>query len=85
VTEPILVSQDLSGGGAVHTRGSKIVRRKNEDGASLVEYGLLLALIAVVAFSAVSFFGNGGKGQMSNNAACIGEAMGSSLDGHTCN
>lgn len=53
---------------AQHTRG--------ETGAGLVEYSLLLALIAVVCLSAVSFFGNGGKGMMANNAGCVGSAMG---------
>ncbi len=32
-------------------------RRDGERGASLVEYALLLALIAAVVFGAVSFFG----------------------------
>jgi pilus assembly protein Flp/PilA len=30
---------------------------RSEDGASLVEYALLLALIAVVCIAAVTFFG----------------------------
>jgi pilus assembly protein Flp/PilA len=33
-------------------------RVKNETGASLVEYALLLALIAVVCIAAISFIGN---------------------------
>lgn len=63
----------------MHVRGSVIVRRNEEDGASLVEYGLMLALIAVVAFSAVSFFGNSGDGLMSRNGDCIGSAMGGTV------
>jgi len=31
--------------------------RERQTGASLVEYGLLVALIAVIAVSAVAFFG----------------------------
>jgi Flp pilus assembly pilin Flp len=68
----------------MHHRGSKVVRRRDEDGASLVEYGMLIALIAVVAFSAVSFFGNGGQGQMQRNADCVGGAMNGNLPAH-CN
>ena len=33
-------------------------RVKNETGASLVEYALLLALIAVVCIAAITFIGN---------------------------
>jgi pilus assembly protein Flp/PilA len=32
--------------------------RKGEEGASLAEYGLLLALIAVVCIAAITLFGN---------------------------
>ena len=60
----------------MHKRSSKIRQVKDEEGAGLVEYSLMLALIAVVTFSAVSFFGNGGKGMMGNNANCVGAAMG---------
>ena len=31
---------------------------KNEDGAALAEYGILVAFIAIVAITAVTFFGN---------------------------
>lgn len=60
----------------MHKRSGLVRRSREEDGAGLVEYALMLALIAVVAFSAVAFFGNGGKGIMGNNAGCIGSAMG---------
>ena len=59
----------------MHIRESSIVRRSEEDGASLVEYGLLLALIAVVAYSAVTYFGSNGDGIMTRNGDCIGSAM----------
>jgi len=59
----------------MHIRGSSIVRRNEEDGASLVEYGLLLALIAVVCFSAVTFFGSGSDGIMTRNSDCFGSAF----------
>lgn len=31
---------------------------KNEEGAALAEYGILIAFIAVVAITAVTFFGS---------------------------
>lgn len=31
---------------------------KNEDGAALAEYGILIAFIAIVAITAVTFFGS---------------------------
>jgi pilus assembly protein Flp/PilA len=37
----------------------------NERGAGLVEYGLLIALIALVCFAAVVFFGQSTSGQYS--------------------
>lgn len=60
----------------MHQRSGLVRRTRDERGAGLVEYSLMLALIAVVAFSAVAFFGNGGKGMMGNNAGCVGKAMG---------
>lgn len=67
----------------MHHHRSEVRKHRDEEGASLVEYALLLALIAVVCFSAVTFFGNGGKGVMGNNADCVGQAMGDSTPG-TC-
>ena len=63
----------------MHVRGSSVVRRDDEDGASLVEYGLLLALIAVVAFSAVSFFGSANNSAFMDSCEQIATAS-----GHTC-
>lgn len=45
--------------------------KRSERGASLVEYALLLALIAVVVFSAVSFFGSETGGGFSKSSECI--------------
>ncbi len=42
-----------------------------ERGASLVEYALLVALIALVCFSAVTFFGQ----NVSNNYKPIGSSL----------
>jgi pilus assembly protein Flp/PilA len=45
--------------------------RKSERGASLIEYALLLALIAVVVFGAVSFFGDSTSGGFKTSACSI--------------
>lgn len=44
-------------GGAATLRRRHLGRRRDR-GASLVEYGLLVALIALVCFVAIIFFGN---------------------------
>ena len=48
--------------------------RDGERGASLVEYALLLALIAIVAFSAVTYFGSSNSGGFGKSAECIRKA-----------
>jgi Flp pilus assembly pilin Flp len=67
----------------MHKRSSAVRHSRYEDGASLVEYGLMLALIAMVALSAVAYFGTSGGGLMGNNADCIGQAVGATTTG-TC-
>jgi pilus assembly protein Flp/PilA len=49
---------------------AKYITRK-EEGASLVEYGLLLALIAVVCLAAVSTLGKSISTMLSNLASSI--------------
>ncbi len=44
---------------------------QGERGASLVEYALLLGLIAVVAFGAVSFFGTSSGAGLNKSKSCI--------------
>lgn len=66
----------------MHIRGSSIAQQAGEDGASLIEYALLLALIAVVCFSAVGFFGSSGNNLMTRNHECIGGAMNQTLPAH---
>jgi pilus assembly protein Flp/PilA len=46
-------------------------RLQGDEGASLVEYALLLALIAFVCIGALSFFGTGNKGSVDNSASSI--------------
>ena len=67
----------------MHHHRQGIVNQQGEDGAGLVEYALLLALIAVVCLGAVTFFGQTAKGQVDNNSACIGAAFGGTPSG-TC-
>jgi Flp pilus assembly pilin Flp len=43
---------------AVLTRIANLRLRRSEDGQDLLEYGLLAALIAIVALAAVSTVGN---------------------------
>ena len=52
---------------------------RGDEGASLVEYALLLALIAVVVFSAVSFFGSSTQGGFGKSSSCIKAAYDASL------
>ena len=47
---------------------------KTERGASLVEYALLVALIAVVCIAAVSFLGTSGKSQFNKVGSSINAA-----------
>lgn len=52
----------------------KRVRRffREEDGAALAEYGILVAFIAVVAIVAVTFFGGKISGKFSEYANKLG-------------
>ena len=45
-----------------------VARDPDERGASMVEYGLLVALIAVVAILAVKYFGGAVSSSFSNSA-----------------
>ena len=40
-------------------------KKNNQQGASMVEYALLVALIAVVCIGAVTFLGNSASGKFS--------------------
>ncbi|HET7489834.1 MAG TPA: Flp family type IVb pilin [Acidimicrobiales bacterium] len=44
---------------------------RNEHGASLVEYALLLALIAVVCIAAITLIGNGAKKTLSSAGSAV--------------
>lgn len=58
----------------MHHRPTKRIRRRDERGASAIEYALLLALIAVVVFGAVSFFGQESGAGYGKSQACIDAA-----------
>ena len=51
------------------TQSEVAKKSRKEIGASLVEYGLLVALIAVVALGAVKVFGANVAASFSNSAA----------------
>ena len=51
-----------------------VVDRADDTGASLVEYALLLALIAVVAITALVFLGHTVANQLNNVANTINNA-----------
>lgn len=45
--------------------------RRDDRGASLVEYALLVALIGLVAIGSVAFFGDGTGASMDRSSSCI--------------
>lgn len=51
----------------------------DERGAGLVEYALLMALIALVVFSAVTFFGGQTKSGFGKSQKCIEAAYDATL------
>jgi len=59
--------------------GSLLERARTERGASMVEYALLVGLIAVVAVVAVAALGGGISGLFSSANNCV-----SGLNGSTC-
>jgi pilus assembly protein Flp/PilA len=52
--------------------GNLLERARTERGASMVEYALLVGLIALVAVVAVTLLGNGISGLFSNANTCVG-------------
>ena len=46
-------------------------RSARDRGASLIEYALLLALIAVACFAAVAYLGNQTNGSVNHSKECI--------------
>ena len=60
-----------------HQHPARRRHKHNERGASLVEYALLVALIAIVAFGAVSFFGSSNSGGFGHSKDCIEKAYNS--------
>ena len=57
--------------------------RRRERGAGLVEYAMLMALIAIVTFSAVSFFGQSNGAGFGKSKTCISAAYDGTL-GSSC-
>lgn len=55
----------------------RLTRRAHDRGASLVEYALLVALIAVVCIGAVTFLGGGTSGTLDEAGNGIGDGAAS--------
>ena len=49
-------------------------RRRSERGASLVEYALLVALMAIALYTAVSALGDAGSDSLDRSATSIADA-----------
>ncbi len=58
----------------MHHQTGKVTRKHDERGASLVEYAMLLALIAVVVFGATAYFGGATKGGFERSRDCLAAA-----------
>lgn len=57
----------------IGTRENEMVEKQNkEKGASLVEYALLVALIAVIAIAGIKVLGNNISNQFSSAGAQLG-------------
>ena len=54
--------------------GTLLERARTERGASMVEYALLVGLIAVVAVVAIAALGGGIKGLFNSANNCVGNA-----------
>jgi pilus assembly protein Flp/PilA len=54
--------------------GALLQRARTERGASMVEYALLVGLIAVVAVVAIAALGGGITGLFSNANSCVGNS-----------
>lgn len=44
---------------------------RDERGASLIEYALLVAFIAIACFGALAFFGNGSGNSLNHSKECM--------------
>lgn len=52
-------------------RRTRLRLGRDERGASLVEYCLLVALIALVCVGALTYFGSSSEGGLENSGSCI--------------
>ncbi len=58
---------------------------KTELGASLLEYVLLVSLIAVACIGAVTYFGQANKDSLTQSAECVSAAMNGGTIPPECN
>lgn len=54
-----------------HHRTEPNTDRSGEDGASLIEYVLMIALVAVVCIGAMTYFGGQSSNSTGRSAKCI--------------
>ncbi len=76
--------QEAAGVTTHHITKPKGSRRRDERGAGLIEYALLLALIAIVVFGAVSFFGSSTGGGFNKSQSCFSAAYSGSAIPANC-
>ena len=67
------VCQTCSQGAEWFRNRCELIRTRlgEDEGASLVEYALLIALIAVVCISALTFFGRSVSSKFSQQGSCV--------------
>jgi len=59
---------------SITSTGRRPKRLTGDQGASLVEYALLISLILLVCLSAVTYFGNSTSKSLSKSASSLGTA-----------
>lgn len=64
----------------IATLRSLASRTRDDEGATAVEYGIMVALIAVVIIAAVFFIGQ----QLKSDFTCVGSALSNASNASNC-